>query len=576
MDFTSTYSYASWDSVVFSPGSTFLAYVSGRSRTQVFVRVVGTLQVVRSWQLDACLDALEWSKDGLYLLASAYGLEKGVSFVLPLDPDVAVTDGSDDDRGWVARISAVHGLLYATWLPLRRIPAVIQFAPFHTGAVIYSLADQALTVLPATVLPCVFSHAMWPEHFATVQRHKEQDYLCLYTPHQTNAPSLEQPVEWDLWRAVRLHTNEISGAAWSPDGSIFAVWEHMLEYKLFAYTIFGTPQAAVTMQEDLIPHVAVPISAAECRATLTSPTDSGRARRVPVFSSTTSASRVSSMSTSLTKHRSSYSGDPKHLKTHGLGVRVVAWHPSSEFLAVGAYDDHVHILSRYDWSLVYLLDTNVASLRNASPASLSVWQEPYRWFEATSGRGIVPLNFSTTIPVDVPLQPSLAHEPLQSGTCWMAWNQDGSLLALRNEHTPSVVLLYEFVGIEERSVDAHIRAIAVIILSSPITSIMWRFGHLSSLALVTGQSSVICWTMNMSDHTQCCEAVAIPNEHFSATHITCSPDGKTMLLADAHTFCCVVSAPNYDGNDDDLNEQRKTEVSQEATDNSDKMNLGSY
>ena len=119
MDFTSTYSYASWDSVVFSPGSTFLAYVSGRSRTQVFVRVVGTLQVVRSWQLDACLDALEWSKDGLYLLASAYGLEKGVSFVLPLDPDVAVTDGSDDDRGWVARITAVHGLLYATWLPLR-------------------------------------------------------------------------------------------------------------------------------------------------------------------------------------------------------------------------------------------------------------------------------------------------------------------------------------------------------------------------------------------------------------------------------------------------------------------------
>ena len=149
-------------------------------------------------------------------------------------------------------------------------------------------------------------------------------------------------------------------------------------------------------------------------------------------------------------------------------------------------------------------------------------------------------------------------------------------MCIRDRHTPSVVLLYEFVGIEERSVDAHIRAISVIILSSPITSIMWRFGHLSSLALVTGQSSVICWTMNMSDHTQCCEAVAIPNEHFSATHIACSPDGKTMLLADAHTFCCVVSAPNYDGNDDDLNEQRKTEVSQEAADNSDKMNLGSY
>jgi len=135
--------------------------------------------------------------------------------------------------------------------------------------------------------------------------------------------------------------------------------------------------------------------------------------------------------------------------------------------------------------------------------------------------------------------------------------------------------LYEFVGIEERSVDAHIRAIAVIILSSPITSIMWRLGHLSSLAMVTGQSSVFCWTMNMSDHTQCCEAVAIPNEHFSATHIACSPDGKTMLLADARTFCCVVSAPNCDENDDDLDERRTKEGLQLDSDNSRGISLGS-
>ena len=81
MDFTSTYAHALWDSVLFSPGSTFLAYINGKDRRQVMVRVTGTMQVVRSWDLDASLDSLSWSGDGLFLLASKKSKEDSLSLI---------------------------------------------------------------------------------------------------------------------------------------------------------------------------------------------------------------------------------------------------------------------------------------------------------------------------------------------------------------------------------------------------------------------------------------------------------------------------------------------------------------
>lgn len=518
MDFTSTYSYASWDSVAFSPGSTFLAYVNGYARKSVTVRVVGTLQVVRSWELEEPLDALEWSMDGLYLLVSAYGTCGGVSYVLPLDPDAAVTDHSDDGRGWIARIEAAQGLVHAAWLPIRRIPAVVQFFPFHC-AVIYSLADQSCTMLPGTALARVF--ALTSEHFCVVQREKECDQVCLYTPHTPDAPTLEQPVQWDLYRAMAINTSHASGVAWSPDGQFVAVWDHMLEYKLSVYSAHGTPQVVLTIQDNDVPSTHVPISAAECRSALASPRETGRARRV-------------SLRTSRSQLRRSSSGTKRSM-SHALGVRVVAWHPSSEFLAVGGYDDHVHVLSLSDWSLVFSLDISVTALR-CMQSLPHVWVEPYRWFEATGGQGIVPMEISTA--VDVPTL--LNTDTLHTGTHWIAWNHDGSVLACRNEGMPTAVLLYEFYGLHERSVDAHLQLLSIIVLSSPVRDIVWRPEHACSLALVTGRNSVYCWSMK---DTQCCEAVAIPNDKFHASHITCSPDGKTLLLADTRSFCCVVTVP---------------------------------
>lgn len=543
----------------FSPGSTFLAYVGGAHRSEVVVRVTGTLQVVRSWSLASALQSLTWSPDGLFLLVSAYG-RQGVSYVLPLDPDAGVTDGSDDNQGWVARIAGgVAGIEHAQWVPIWRVPSVMQFTR-DTGAVLYSLADQAFTAFPHTVLPkrtlactyAVFPHSS-PEIFCLVQRERTHAALALYTPASTDAPSMDEPVAWTLYKvrgaltqAITLHTTEPIGVAWSPDGKLVAVWDYELEYRVCLYSLAGTHLATFAIDADSDrPASEIAVMPDEARAVLAErPLSASRARRTPMRASRSGTSWQTASTSRRTSHALS-----ARIAGGGLGVRTVAWHPLSTFLAVGGYDGRIRVLSSEDWSEAFVLSTHRATLA-APHVSAVVWREPRRWFEATQGQGIVSLE-RDELPIDPPTPRQ--DDPLKSGVCWLEWNGDGSILAARNEALPSTVFVYTFEGLAERSIDARLSLHAVLVLSSPIYSLAWKPDQHGTLAIVSGQSAVYLYSTQGTGE-QSAEAIAIPNgawstthaEHFSATRLTWSPDGHALLLADATSFCCVVPAAPID------------------------------
>lgn len=383
----------------------------------------------------------------------------------------------------------------------------------------------------------VHANSNWPEYFILAQRDQEKDRLIVFRPSLPDAPTLDSPVVWNSEQTIPLPTNALAGVAWSPDGNFLAAWDTALEYKLSIHTLAGMHLATFTLNEWGIPRTETPIPKADVQRALTSSTSTGRARRITVQNLT------------RTPRQSHHVSAPTHrVAGGGLGIRQVTWHPSSEFLALGGFDEQVHILHHMDWSLVYSLDFSVSGLRSMNEVP-QVWLEPHRWFEATRGQGIVPLE-SSTFPIDVPtIRTEDAATPLQNGINWLQWNQDGTLLACTNQNLPTVLYIHEFVGWMERGIDAYLRPLAMLVFTHPIMCASWKPGHSASLAIVTGQQAVFLWTLHGSagDHAlQVAEAVAIPNDSFSAQHLSWSPDGQTLVLMDTRSFCCVVPAPAED------------------------------
>ncbi|WFD33946.1 hypothetical protein MCUN1_000774 [Malassezia cuniculi] len=484
MDFTATYRHAARECIAFSPGSTFIAYVGGPRGTKVLVRVSGTLQIVRQWEFEQAINSLSWSRDGLFLLASAHTTCKvgGVSYVLPLDPDAVVDDGSDDGRGWVAKLDAgPAGLHSADWLPVSRIPAVCQFSCFGIRAVISSLVDQALFVVPNTH-PILLSSPAWPEHYGVVQRENEVDYIALYRSSNLDAPNIDTPVEWVRERAIRLHTRNLNGVKWSPDGNYLCAWEHHLEYKAHVYALSGAHLA--TFQQI-----------------------NGKAETT-VAGSLVNRSLKASQTTS-----SEVSGST-------LGIRHVCWHPSSQFLALGGCDEAVRILTSTDWTEAYTLDL---SDRNVNT---TVWSEPHHWFEATGGRGIVALE---RVSGPFELRSPSTDRGDSVGISELAWNASGSFLAAVNDAVPEAVFIFSF------SLSDGVHLEGIMHLNMPVRTLSWNPKG-DSLAAACETSAVYIWNGTSP------EAVAVPNDGFSTMRVEWSPDGNALLLAAQTSFCCAVNA----------------------------------
>ena len=505
MDFTATYRHSARECIAFSPGSTFIAYVGGTRGNHVLVRVTGTLQVVRSWDLDQPLQSLSWSRDGLFLLVSAHAArkEQGVSYVLPLDPDASVADGSDDGQGWVAKLDAgPPGLHSASWLPVWRIPAVVQFSQFGIRAVVNSLVDQALFVVPHAHPICVYiltvlASAAWPEHYGMVQRVNECDYIVLFRAANAHAPNLDAPVEWVRDRAIRLHTRNISDVLWSPDGNYLCAWEQPLEYKLYVHALSGahlaTFQQVNGATETVVAHGAL-AGRSSLRSSQSNPISSGT-----------------------------------------LGIRKVAWHPSSQFLAIGGFDEAVRILASTDWMEAYTFDLSGRIVR------ATVWTEPRHWFEATGGCSIVNCVY-TRLPVEQVASPVELHaaandlnEMPRVGISELSWNADGSFLAVVNEAVPTAVFIFSF------NLGEGIFLTAVLHLSTPVCTLAWSPKG-DSLAVACSTSAVYIWN-EVSP-----EAVAVPNstlpltDGFTTQRVEWSQDGRALLLVAPSAFCCAISS----------------------------------
>ncbi|KIK96018.1 hypothetical protein PAXRUDRAFT_32676 [Paxillus rubicundulus Ve08.2h10] len=228
----------------------------------------------------------------------------------------------------------------------------------------------------------------------------------------------------------------------------------------------------------------------------------------------------------------------------GFGVRNVAWHPTGMFLAVGGWDDKIHILDSLTWSTVSTLE-----LSSRIPSGVTLWREPTNWLESTQGRGFLSyerLQGPQTINLN---KVDLTKPNPKSGAVQLEWNKTGTLLLVRYENVPAAVHVYDFPTPSEPFVP---RLRCVLLHSKPVLHARWNPIRKGSLVLCCGTQSIFTWSDEWvgeggEEEEDMAECIGVPaNKKYEARDVRWAPDGKGIVLMDRDTFCCAFEVEEGD------------------------------
>ncbi|KAF8898871.1 WD repeat-containing protein 8 [Infundibulicybe gibba] len=219
----------------------------------------------------------------------------------------------------------------------------------------------------------------------------------------------------------------------------------------------------------------------------------------------------------------------------GFGIRSVAWHPSGLFLAVGGWDDKIHILSAVGWSEVATLE-----LSSKIPATINVWREPSDWFESTGGRGFLSyekLQGSQTLNVTRADQTKPAPK---CGAVQIEWNISGNHLLVRFDNVPNAVHIFDFPS-SDQPFAPHLRTI--LLHSHPVLNSRWNPARKGNLVVCCGTRGFYMWSDEWVGENgaeeEIAECIGVPAKKFETKDVKWAPDGKGLILIEKDQFCCA-------------------------------------
>ncbi|KAM5140389.1 WD repeat-containing protein WRAP73 [Mantella aurantiaca] len=225
-----------------------------------------------------------------------------------------------------------------------------------------------------------------------------------------------------------------------------------------------------------------------------------------------------------------------------LGIKSVIWSPSSQFLAVGSYDEKVRILNHVTWKpikeLVHsatisnpktVVYREVDKCQTAVPSQLTFPPQrgaPSSLFAVHSKYELAELPVSLrTIKPD----PDRANPELGIGM--LAFSPDNRYLATKNDNMPSCVWIWDI---------QKMRLAVVLEQTSAVRSFHWDPVQ-PRLAICTGNSRVYLWSPSG------CVSVHVPVEgNFSILSLCWHPLGEDslLLLSKDHLCLCYLEAEN--------------------------------
>ncbi|XP_074883230.1 WD repeat-containing protein WRAP73 isoform X3 [Buteo buteo] len=233
-----------------------------------------------------------------------------------------------------------------------------------------------------------------------------------------------------------------------------------------------------------------------------------------------------------------YSLDGRLLSTYrayewSLGVKSIAWSPSSQFLAIGSYDEKVRILNHVTWKKITEFEHPATIANTKTIVYKEVEKSPSVETERLSfppTRALASSLFSTESKYDISQVPvSLQYiKPVadranpKMGIGMLAFSPDNCFLATKNDNIPNAVWIWDI---------QKLKLFVVLEQLCAIQSFQWD-PRQPRLAVCTGNSKVYLWS------PAGCVSVQVPMEgDFQIVSLSWHSSGDSMALLSKDNFC---------------------------------------
>ncbi|CAG8698597.1 11479_t:CDS:10, partial [Ambispora leptoticha] len=197
----------------------------------------------------------------------------------------------------------------------------------------------------------------------------------------------------------------------------------------------------------------------------------------------------------------------------GLGVKTAVWAPSSQFLAVGSYDQKIRFLNHYTWTPT-LEFTHINPVNNID--NLIIMRETREMKDRQSTRKYVIDQQPMELP-EIRPDPEKPNPKLGVGSC--KFNANGTLVASRNDNMPNSLWIWDI---------SLLKPITIFMQLMPIRNFLWNPRYPNQLVLCCGSEYIYIW----SGPEVGAEIIEVPQVNFLVNNFRWNPDGHSLLLMD--------------------------------------------
>lgn len=214
---------------------------------------------------------------------------------------------------------------------------------------------------------------------------------------------------------------------------------------------------------------------------------------------------------------------------HGLGIKSLTWSPNHQLIAIGTYDQTVHLLSTETWQLIAIFNHSMVI---SAPMSVNVYEEhptpptPTPTFEPTVAyqpRYIRPLK----IPI---LRPDYNTSPPKIGIGLCQFSADSTYLCTKNDNMPTTLWLWDI---------RSLKCSSIVLFRHNIRQIVWNPSHDAMLMVVCGDEHLLRVEPKHPNELQMI-TMKVPTTEFNIKSIQWNKNGTSLLMMDTSLFCLSI------------------------------------